>query len=302
MNSSLYIAGYPNYQKPALLPHGVCSSVCPGSTTSPIYQTIEDNCGGPNAATVYSADWNPGFAPIAPLSWPWDVVTCALIDVTGEPFANPLVVTSPSNTPSWCTSYCAKAGYGELPVCLMLGSTQCLLVLAGVQNGNQCLCANSYTQLPFTDDPVSCFDVGPPPCSGNSSLACGAYGTRMIYQSLGPVPSSSILSGLPAGWTVLSWCSAPQSISSPIVNNAHKFTFSQNSPQYCSSYCAQIGYTMAVVQNGNECVCGSGGYAPPYYQPSYADVWDCNTPCPIGDATCGGSFMTHSLTGDSTLR
>jgi hypothetical protein len=107
-----FIAGYKNYQVPSVLPQGVCSTKCTGSTTQ--FPTLSDDCGGTSAATIYSANYYPSFAAsVAPLSWPWDTLTCADIDETGEIFANPLVVTSPLNTPGWCTNYCANAGYGK---------------------------------------------------------------------------------------------------------------------------------------------------------------------------------------------
>jgi hypothetical protein len=178
-------------------------------------------------------------------------------------------------------------------------------VLAGVEYGTQCLCANSFANLPFTDDPISCYDAFEPqygniPCSGNNTLHCGGYdGVRHVFHRLGPgAPLSSILPSLPPDWTVLAWCADSLGQPTSIVNGARMFNLgTQNSPSYCSQYCYNNGYQMAIVPNAQQCICGTSRGS----WPQYADAWDCNTRCPTGGATCGGTFNSIISSGSTIV-
>jgi hypothetical protein len=286
----IYISGYQNYTVPVLIPQELCNTECSGYTgiSKP---SPAKACGGQVFASTYSADYNPSYWPIAPLTWPWDTITCANLDpnYTGtstEVFANLRSVTlNDTITPAWCTAYCAAGGYSELARAFALANLSHLpSALAGVEAGNTCTCGTDYTTLPYTDDPFNCFSAR---CAGNASLGCGsAHGNRIIYAALGPAPPPSIALTLPTGWTVLAWCSAPVNASQPLVSNALATTLATNSPQACSAYCAGQNYTVAVVQIGTGCVCGTALIG----NVTAADIWDCTGTCPGGSGTCGNAY------------
>jgi hypothetical protein len=246
----IYISGYQNYTVPVLIPQELCNTECSGYTgiSKP---SPAKACGGQVFASTYSADYNPSYWPIAPLTWPWDTITCANLDpnYTGtstEVFANLRSVTlNDTITPAWCTAYCAAGGYSELARAFALANLSHLpSALAGVEAGNTCTCGTDYTTLPYTDDPFNCFSAR---CAGNASLGCGsAHGNRIIYAALGPAPPPSIALTLPTG---------------------------QN-------------YTVAVVQIGTGCVCGTALIG----NVTAADIWDCTGTCPGGSGTCGNAY------------
>jgi hypothetical protein len=287
-----YISGYTNYVIPTIAPQSSCYTECSGYTG--IYKSSPAKaCGSNDAASTYSADYNPSYWPIAPLTWPWDTITCANFDPynTGtktEYFANPHLVTlNDTITPAWCTAYCAAGGYSEFARARPLARpSHPPAALAGVESGNTCACGTGYATLPWTDDPISCFTDQSGRCAGNASLACGSAYNRMIYAALGPAPPPSIALTLPTGWTVLSWCGAPVNASQPLVSNALATTLATNSPQACSAYCAGLNYTVAVVQTTSGCVCGTALVG----NVTAADIWDCTGTCPGGSGTCGNAY------------
>ncbi|EIN11968.1 hypothetical protein PUNSTDRAFT_142164 [Punctularia strigosozonata HHB-11173 SS5] len=256
---SQFISGYKGELPPPVAALADCSSSCPGSTGF---------CGGPSRVSVYGANWNPSYAPLAPVTWPWDLtVSCANIEITGEIFSDPVVAVSTLNTPAWCTAHCLSAGYK----------------LAGVENGDECHCANSYSVLPSTDDPQECFDSFLPRCAGDNNLFCGGSGLRQVFALHGPAPASV----LPTGWSVQSWCAVDNA--SRIFASPQEVTLANNSPGACVAHCASVGATLAGVEYGNECYCGTS-YASGS-KPVDASIWDCNMPCSDGGGqTCGGPW------------
>ncbi|KAJ7087735.1 carbohydrate-binding WSC, partial [Mycena epipterygia] len=161
-------------------------------------------------------------------------------------------VSTSSNTPSTCQSTCANKGFS----------------IAGVENGNECYCANTISGgAPSTASTTDC-NV---PCTGDSSSKCGGGWRIQIYTA--------------SSWVLSNACAIDTSAR---ILQGYSVSTSLNTPSTCQSTCAGKGFSIAGVENGNECYCAntiSGG------TPSTASTTDCSVPC-AGDSSskCGGGW------------
>jgi len=103
---------------------------------------------------------------------------------------------------------------------------------------------------------------------------------------------------LPGGRGVVSACSVDNA--SRVLEGHRLFSLPVDSPAFCASWCEHTTYSengvdkkynWAGVENGDECICGTGwknGIGPPS-----APTYDCATPCPENPTDsngCGGSW------------
>jgi len=130
------------------------------------------------------------------------------------------------------------------------------------------------------------------PCPGNSNLACGR-GDRVQIYTRSPPPTPP----LPGGWSTVSACSVDDA--SRVLEGHRLFSLPVNSPASCTSWCEHTTYsengvnkvyTWAGVENGDECICGTGwkgGIEPPS-----APTYDCATACPEGHMYISPPFLS----------
>lgn len=125
-------------------------------------------------------------------------------------------------------------------------------------------------------------------CSGDSSQLCGGSWAVEIYQNSGGTPtttSSTTTTTSPApSWSPLGCFT---DAASRALSGANTAT-SSNTPAFCVNYCNSRGFTLAGVENGQECWCSSTfAYSGGAGQP--ADPSSCSTPC------TGNSGLTVSI-------
>ncbi|KAJ7087736.1 WSC domain-containing protein, partial [Mycena epipterygia] len=153
-------------------------------------------------------------------------------------------------------------------------------VYGGTQYGQECWCGNSLANnLGVTTASSECNM----PCAGNSSQICGASYRLTLFQKPTAVTSS--------GWTLSNACAVDTSAR---ILQGYSVSTSSNTPSTCQSTCASKGFSIAGVENGNECYCAnsiSGG------TPSAASTSDCSVAC-AGDSAskCGGGWRMQIYT------
>ncbi|KAJ7709550.1 glycoside hydrolase superfamily [Mycena rosella] len=195
-------------------------------------------------------------------------------------------VASSLNTPSYCQSTCAGKGFS----------------IAGVENGNECWCGNSIIGGTPAVGLASTCSIA---CAGASTSKCGGGWRMQIYTarvaaSTATTPSStsstppanaSAPSATPSSWVLSSACV----VDTPArILQGYQLISSLITPSYCQSTCAGKGFSIAGVENGNECWCGNsiiGG------TPAVGLASTCNIACAGASASnCGGGWRMQLYT------
>jgi len=161
-----------------------------------------------------------------------------------------------------------------------------------VGQGGGCYCGfdNDYNQVLANSAYVYECDT---PCAGDSNLACGR-GDRVQIYTCSPPPTPIV----PSNWVVVSACSVDDV--SRVLEGHQLFILPSNSPAVCVAWCENTEtsengmskrYSWAGVENGDECICGTGwkdGIVPPS-----APTYECAMPCrgnPTEPNGCGGGW------------
>ena len=123
-------------------------------------------------------------------------------------------------------------------------------------------------------------------CTGNSTETCGAGGLIEVFG--GPNPPRA--AQLPAGWSIFSDAPCAQDSAARMFTDtliAGPLLAATDTPAACTSFCADQGYTLAGVEGGDECYCGTEFRE----TPQVLEQTECNLPCQgaIG-IPCGGNF------------
>ncbi|KAJ7293964.1 hypothetical protein C8J57DRAFT_1270464 [Mycena rebaudengoi] len=210
----------------------------------------------------------------------WTLSKACVVD-TSSRILQGYAVTSSSNTPSACQSTCASKGFS----------------MAGVENGNECHCANSfYGGTPTVASTSDCSVA----CSGDSSSKCGGGWRLQIYTAGSGTATATSTSATTSatsapGWVLSNACVVD---SSSRILQGYGAATSSNTPATCQSTCASKGFSMAGVENGNECYCAnsfSGG------NPTVVSTSDCSVACSgNSSAKCGGGWRLQVYTSTAT--
>lgn len=166
-----------------------------------------------------------------------------------------------------CKAGCAQFGYD----------------FAGVQNKNVCNCGNtapSSRRMPHEN----CDNR----CGGDNTQFCGSSGFMDVFDikdfDAGETSSSASYKG------------CFQDTSNPRGLSSYVWSSDSMTKEACRSSCKELGpYTLAGVQNGNQCYCGNAWAAGKILPDS-----SCSTPCKGNTTTtCGGS-MTSAVYNTTT--
>ncbi|PVF97594.1 WSC-domain-containing protein [Serendipita vermifera] len=176
-----------------------------------------------------------------------------------------------------CVNGCAAAGY----------------TIAGMMNGDRCLCDNAMSAQAPALPAESCNR----PCTGNPLQVCGGTQNYEIYYDCnGTVPNPQ------APPTVGSGCATYTSIGCyvDVVSSrtlADKFFRDDNmTPELCAAACYAEGYQLAGVEFGKECYC-----ADEFTEPVLADLGLCNQACGGNSALiCGGPALLNVYSLDDS--
>jgi hypothetical protein len=247
----------------------------------PCTKTPTQACGGPDRINLY---YLKGATPATPPATVgtnpgpdgWVSEGCYSDSVADRTLANTVATAGggPVMTVALCVDACQAAGY----------------VLAGVEYASQCYCDNTYTN----GGPFSGLSNCNMACSGNLTEHCGGPGALNLYSYQGATPVSSVIVTstptpvtsipLPSAWATLG-C---------YTDNVGARTLSHNlnipslTADKCVSGCASAGYTIAGVEYGNECYCGTA------VQNGQGQAPDGSTGCNMGCSgnegeMCGGA-------------
>lgn len=124
------------------------------------------------------------------------------------------------------------------------------------------------------------------PCTGDSSETCGGAGFIEVFQG----PDPPLARQLPSGWDVFFDVPCAQDSQARMFTDtliAGPLLASDDTPARCVEFCDERGFTLAGVEGGDECYCGTEFREPPVP----LDGEQCDLPCQgaIG-VTCGGNF------------
>ncbi|KAJ9108792.1 hypothetical protein QFC21_000112 [Naganishia friedmannii] len=174
--------------------------------------------------------------------------------------------SSASLTPEVCIAYCNSNGYS----------------LAGVEYGSECYCGNEYANGAAPSILSTACEM---PCSGDPKKLCAGPSAMNIFRnSLYVAPKLN----LPAGWAP----SDPLCIAEvPGRALSGSFWAADNmTVDACVAYCSGMGFPLAAVEYGRECMCGTklvNGAS--FDKPSTG----CSMPCAGSTASsrqiCGGN-------------
>ncbi|KAF8341317.1 uncharacterized protein EI90DRAFT_1719489 [Cantharellus anzutake] len=208
-------------------------------------------CGGGNRIGIYKSSSSTSG---------WGLLGCYNDDTSNRALKG-YSTSSSSNSVTSCESTCQAQGFKY----------------AGVEYGQECYCSNSITTTSMTGTLQSPSDCNMP-CSGNSQQICGGSYRINIYSFSG---TSTPL------WTRLGCFT---DTSSPRTLGSYSTQSNSNSPTYCTSLCAGMGYSFAGVEYGRECYCSNSvTWTSGASQPTPDS--DCSIPCTgLGSATCGGGY------------
>ena len=167
-------------------------------------------------------------------------------------------------------------------------------VLAGVENGQECYCANSIRTDGSTYG-ISGQQGCTYTCSGNKSEICGGSNVLNLYSKNSAVPIAPSPSPLPATAGTYSYYGCYSDNTSGRTLSVTKSTVS--SVEACVSACSTTGYMYAGLENRGECWCDNsirGGAA-------QISASNCLYPCTgMASETCGGSNAIQIYSGPST--
>lgn len=245
-------------------------------------------CGGVSVMSVYGTSTNI-------LKWGFTRYGCFPDNIGITPEVEP--TSNFQMTPDYCAAYCQSID---------------TFAFFGVENGNDCFCSDKI--LPLRDNtpaPDSACNI---PCSGNSSLTCGANGMMEVFGIFSiPIAPPSSTSAAPSSATsfsssttsYVSTTTSPTTTSaSPSPSSAYTYygcytegstskalsgaafyDYTAMTVEMCASDCLAGGFTLFGVEYGGECYCGTGlsdGAVPTFES-------DCNVPCAGSSAEwCGG--------------
>lgn len=171
-----------------------------------------------------------------------------------------------------------------LDACTLMG-----LPYAGVEYGQECYCSATAPKV-FTGSVLDAAfgrsgDCNMP-CSGNTTLACGAGNRISVYYNGGSqfTQSVGIGSALSNGY-IYQGCASDQWPTGRVLLNLAPIPSGTNTPLVCSNQCASMGYVYAGVEYGEQCFCASS-----FTGSILNSETSCNMACP-GDPSkfCGGS-------------
>ncbi|KAJ7905855.1 WSC domain-containing protein [Mycena olivaceomarginata] len=154
----------------------------------------------------------------------WTSVGCV---TDGAARALSYFYTSTSLTQDSCVTTCDSKGY----------------TYAGLEYADECWCGSSLANsLGVATDASQCNMK----CTGNSGELCGAGYRLTLFKKITTVPAT--------GWTLSNACAVD---SASRILQGYSVTTSSNTPTTCQATCAGKGYTIAGVENGNECYCAN---------------------------------------------
>ncbi|KAK6525361.1 hypothetical protein TWF694_005500 [Orbilia ellipsospora] len=187
----------------------------------------------------------------------WNYIGCVLDSVGSRTLPNKTTTTSTMSV-EYCSSFCM--GKYNLPY-------------AGLENANQCFCSDSigYGRLPGQ---TGCTY----PCSGNTTEICGGPSRLSVYKNTKWKPTvipPAVLNWKYNGcWTEITG----RAIRGYSFSNVANMTTTS-----CVSTCIGKGYTVAGLENAQECYCGNTNLAT-----VLAPDNNCNMNC-VGNSTefCG---------------
>lgn len=195
--------------------------------------------------------------------------------------------SSASMSVETCQSTCLAQGYSA----------------AGLENGNECYCANAISlcapKVVFTQCAIVCSGTSGEFCGGNnvvqvyavSGFALTTTGTCTTTTSA--TKAATMTTSAAATSTV--GCYADFYPSSRALTGASTTT-STMTPQSCAAYCTNAGYEVSGVEYGSQCYCD-------HLLPTTSSS-NCNVPC-SGDSSkiCGGANALNVVyTAASTLK
>ncbi|CAK5265078.1 unnamed protein product [Mycena citricolor] len=232
-----------------------------------------------STATTTTTTTTTGATSSTTSSW---VLSNACVVDTNPRVLQPYATTLPDLTPTSCQSRCAANGY----------------TMAGVENGNECYCGNSFTGgKPAVAAASDCSTA----CNGNTGLKCGGGWRIQVYTlTAGGTATATTTTTAAAGSTATSWSLANACLvdTSARILSSPQGGSTSLTPASCQSTCASQGFSMAGVENGNECYCGnsfSGG------TPAAAPVSECSALCTGNSAlTCGGGWRIQVYTAGTS--
>ncbi|KAJ7438488.1 WSC domain-containing protein, partial [Mycena latifolia] len=197
--------------------------------------------------------------------------------------------SSSSNTQSWCQSICLGKDF----------------TIAGVENGNECWCGNAVVGTPADGSASTCSYA----CAGDSSSKCGGNWRMQIYTYTAPAStattttsttSTSTATTTTSAATATSTASSVWSLSqacavdtSARILQGYHTSSSSNTQSWCQSTCLAKGFSIAGVENGNECWCGNAIIG----TPADGSASTCSYAC-AGDSSskCGGNWRMQIYT------
>ncbi|KAJ7752824.1 hypothetical protein DFH07DRAFT_921710 [Mycena maculata] len=273
-----YIYGAPEYTNQcycgSTLANGLGVSTASAECNMPCAGNSSQICGGNYRMSLFQKT-----SSVATSAW---TLTQACAVDTSSRVLQGYSVTISALTPALCQSTCASQGF----------------TIAGVEDGSQCYCGNSFVGgTPATASTSDCST----PCGGDSSSTCGGAWRIQIYIASGATTTAttisttttttSALASTSTGWVLSNACAVDTSAR---FLQGYSVTTSSLTPALCQFTCAGQGFTIAGVEYGSQCYCGNsfvGG------TPATASTSDCNTPC-AGDSssTCGGSWLLQIYT------
>ncbi|KAF7322464.1 Glycoside hydrolase [Mycena chlorophos] len=146
---------------------------------------------------------------------------------------------------------------------------------AAVEYSSQCYCGSTLMNGLGTSLSSSSCNMA---CNGNSAEMCGGFYTMNLF-------SKSSASTTTTTWTLSNACLVD---TGSRILQSYSYSTSSLTPASCQQTCQARGYTLAGVENGDECYCGNsfaGG------TPTTASTSDCSAPCTgASSSTCGGSY------------
>ncbi|PPQ83225.1 LOW QUALITY PROTEIN: GH-71 [Psilocybe cyanescens] len=230
-----------------------CNTPCVGNPT--------DTCGGVWRINIYKAGGSSSTSTTptstatstTPTSTPtgWSTLGCVAEGTSGSRRALTAASFTQSNmTPQLCQGLCSGYQY------------------AGVEAGSECYCGNSLTNNGASGNVIdngSCQWS----CSGDSSQKCGGSWTLNVYtKSTTTPPSTGAWS--PAGCFV--------DADSRMLRGSFVSLPGSLTVESCTNVCNGAGYTMAALEYGQECYCGSQLYKDGGAGVS-VDAGQCNMAC-----------------------
>ncbi|KAJ7368760.1 WSC domain-containing protein [Mycena albidolilacea] len=158
-----------------------------------------------------------------------------------------------------CIAFCSAGGFS----------------LAGVEFGHECFCDHALQPTGVPTSATNCNQA----CSGDSTELCGAGNFIDVYWNGTPRPGVPQQVGT---WNYLGCF--PDAVSSRQIPNLHTISGGVTI-ESCTSACKASGFSVAGLEFGQECWCGS---SPP--STTLLSDSDCSTTCAANTSEiCGGS-------------